>query len=265
MLFEKEYINAQIIGVVRLKQGEISIFNTGRDFNALSFRMHSDAVLYSNGQEYKMKDGSVGFVPANVDYKRIATFDEMTVVHFITDGDVSKSIEAFEISDFRYLKMLFDKIWDCFEKKESGYKYKCASVFYEILAECHRQNGLDEAYVSKIKNSVEFIKGNFTDPDLKLEAVAKCSFVSEVYFRKLFKEEYGISPLKYIINLRIQRAMQLISEGYYTLKEVAYMSGYNDYRHFSTEFKKINGVSPSEFMHSGKKGLIFDMRDAIIT
>lgn len=252
MFFEKEYVNIQIIGVVRLKQRDISIFNTGRNFNALSFREHSDAVLYSKGQEYKMKDGSVGFVPANADYKRTATVDEMTVVHFLTDCDVPQIIETFEISDFRYLKMLFDKIWDCFEKKESGYKYKCASVFYEILAECHRQNCKSEVNNSKIKNSVEFINGNFTDPDLKLESVAKRSFVSEVYFRKLFKEEYGISPLKYIINLRIQRAMQLISEGYYTLKEVAYMSGYNDYRHFSTEFKKINGISPSEFLFSGK-------------
>ena len=63
------------------------------------------------------------------------------------------------------------------------------------------------------------------------------------------KEEYGISPQKYIINLRIQNAVGLISAGYYSLKEIAYMSGYNDYKYFSVEFKKNMGVTPSEYIY----------------
>ena len=74
--------------------------------------------------------------------------------------------------------------------------------------------------------------------------------MSEVYFRKLFKEEFGISPQKYIIDLRLQNAAGLISTGYYSLKEVAYMSGYTDYKYFSVEFKKNMGVSPSEYLYN---------------
>ena len=77
--------------------------------------------------------------------------------------------------------------------------------------------------------------------------------MSEVYFRKLFKEEYGISPQKYIINLRMQYAKGLISTGYYSLNEVAYMSGYTDYKYFSVEFKKSMGVSPSEYLYNYEK------------
>jgi two-component system response regulator YesN len=80
--------------------------------------------------------------------------------------------------------------------------------------------------------------------------IAKQSFMSEVYFRKLFKAEYGITPQKQIIYLRMQNAVDLISTGYYSLKEVALLSGYNDYKHFSVEFKKIKGVSPSEYLYS---------------
>ena len=77
--------------------------------------------------------------------------------------------------------------------------------------------------------------------------------MSEVYFRKLFKEEYGVSPQKYIIDLRIQNAVGLISTGYYSLKEVAYMSGYSDYKYFSVEFKKKMGISPSEYIYDYKR------------
>ncbi|MBQ4150610.1 MAG: helix-turn-helix transcriptional regulator, partial [Clostridia bacterium] len=65
--------------------------------------------------------------------------------------------------------------------------------------------------------------------------------------RKIFKAEYGISPQKYIINLRIQKATELIETGDYSLKEVALLSGYNDYKYFSAEFKRLLGVSPSEY------------------
>ena len=91
---------------------------------------------------------------------------------------------------------------------------------------------------------------NYKKSDLSIKEIADKSFMSEVYFRKLFKEEYGISPQKYIIDLRIQNAVGLISVGYYSLKEIAYMSGYNDYKYFSVEFKKIVGVSPSEYLYN---------------
>ena len=71
--------------------------------------------------------------------------------------------------------------------------------------------------------------------------------MSEVYFRKLFKSELGISPKKYIIKLRIQKAVSLINTGYYSLKEVAEMCGYTDYKYFSVEFKGAVGCSPSEY------------------
>ena len=86
--------------------------------------------------------------------------------------------------------------------------------------------------------------------------------MSEVYFRKLFKKEYGISPQKYIIQLRIQNAVGLISTGYYSLKEIAYMSGYNDCKYFSVEFKKAMGVSPSEYLYNYKPGEEISRRDS---
>ena len=100
---------------------------------------------------------------------------------------------------------------------------------------------------------MEYIQKNYKSDNLTMQKIAKESFMSEVYFRKLFKAEYGISPQKYIIKLRIQNAIGLISTGYYSLKEVADMSGYNDYKYFSVEFKKITGISPSKYRYTKKE------------
>ena len=94
---------------------------------------------------------------------------------------------------------------------------------------------------------------NYKKSDLSIKEIADKSFMSEVYFRKLFRLEYGVSPQKYIIRLRIQNAVGLISTGYYSLKEVAYLSGYTDYKYFSVEFKKAMGISPSDYLYNYKE------------
>ena len=64
---------------------------------------------------------------------------------------------------------------------------------------------------------------------------------------EIFKKEFGISPKKYIINARIKHAVGLIENGYYSLSEIAEMSGFTDYKYFSSEFRRVMGTSPSKY------------------
>ena len=83
--------------------------------------------------------------------------------------------------------------------------------------------------------------------DFSLERAAEQSFMGEAYFRRLFKKEFGISPKQYVINRRIEYAKALIIAGYFSVGEIAEMCGYNDHKHFSSEFKRLVGVSPSGY------------------
>lgn len=250
MFFEKEELSFNLLDVLELKQKNITMFNSGRNFSALSFRYHSDTVLKTNTEEYRMRDNFVSYVPARLDYSRISAVDELIVIHFDTTNYRTHKIESFLPQDPTVFFKLFRQILDCWNKKELGYQYRCSAILYEILEECYKQNYKQQTKKSKIQRSVDYILKNYRSVDLSIEEIAKQSFMSEVYFRKLFKKEYGISPQKYIINLRIQNAVGLISTGYYSLKEIAYMSGYNDYKYFSAEFKKLKGVSPSQYSYN---------------
>lgn len=252
MFFEKDILSFNILDVIRLEQNNVNTFNSGRNFNALSFRFKSDAVLKTETEEYRIKDNYVCYVPARLDYNRMAQTDELIVIHFDTINYNTQRIEYFIPESPSVIAELFERIWNCWNKKECGYKYKCSAIIYEIFAECYAQNFVSRPKNSKIHNSVEYILSNYKRSDLTLKEIASRSFISEVYFRKLFKEEYGISPQKYIINLRIQNAVGLISTGYYSLTEVALSSGYNDYKYFSAEFKRTMGVSPSKYLYNYK-------------
>ncbi len=253
MFFEKETVSLNILDVFEFKQTDVNTFNTGRNFSALSFRYRSDAELKTESDVYKLGDNYVAYFPARLNYKRVASVDELIVVHFDTTDYFSDFIDLFEAHNPEKIARLFKKLLDTWNGREVGYKHKCTAILYDILAECYLENFRVRHKDSKIRASVDYVQRHFKDSSLTVGEVAKKSFMSEVYFRKLFKKEYGISPQKYIVNLRIQNAVGLISTGYYSLKEVAYMSGYNDYKYFSVEFKKALGISPSKYSYNYRR------------
>jgi AraC-like DNA-binding protein len=76
--------------------------------------------------------------------------------------------------------------------------------------------------------------------------------ISEDYFRKIFKNTFEISPRKYINDMKISYAKELITSGMYTVTEAAELSGYTDMSYFSREFKKAFGICPADYRkHEG--------------
>ncbi len=253
MFFEKEMLSFTILDVLVLKQRDVHMFNSGRNFHALSFRIHTDAVLKTEKGEHPMRDNMISYVPARLDYSRHAAYDELIVVHFETTDYTAREIESFMPIHAEKLSEPFYRILDCWNEKAIGYRFQCTALLYEIFTECYKQNYRLTIKLPKIQPSVDYLHQNYKNADLSIKEIAEKSFMTEVYFRKLFKQAYGISPQKYIIDLRMQNAAGLIATGYYSLKEVAAMSGYPDYRYFSTEFKQKYGVSPSEYSYNFSK------------
>ncbi len=246
MIFEKENLSVEILSFTSLHQENVVRHNGERSFDALSFRVHADTDLITAKSTQHVGDKYVCFVPANMGYDRIAKKDDLIAINCRIKGYTAEDIECFLPQNTDKLENLFKKAYACWTKKEAGYYHRCIAYFYQILAECCKQNSVTAPSDSKIQASIHYINANFADPDLSVKEIASKSFMSEVYFRKIFKAEYGTSPQKFIIKLRMQKAVELIETGDYSLKEVALMAGYNDYKYFSAEFKRLLGVSPSE-------------------
>ncbi|MFA9378693.1 MAG: response regulator [Lachnotalea sp.] len=74
--------------------------------------------------------------------------------------------------------------------------------------------------------------------------------LSEAYFAIYFKNNSGINFRDYVLSEKMEHAKELIASKQYSISEVSYAVGYKDYRSFSRAFKKIVGVSPSEYLNS---------------
>ena len=93
----------------------------------------------------------------------------------------------------------------------------------------------------------KYINKNYTSENISITKISELCSITPEYFRKIFREFFGESPITYINKMKISRAKELISSGMYSISEVCELSGYTDPSHFSREFKKAVGVSPSEY------------------
>ena len=253
LIFERDNLSFKLLDVIELKQSDVHLFNSGRNFDALSFRFRADTEIKTEDRSLHIKDNSVCFFPAHLDYTRNSTVDEFIVIHFNSFDYFSKSIAFFYPPKPEEIAPLFREILDCWTKKETGYRYRCTALLYTIFAKIREQYPAPSRYDPRIEKGVLYIKENFTRVDLSVTDAAEVCNISEVYFRKLFKKQFGVSPKTYIINARIKYAVNLIESGYYSLSEIAEMCGFEDYKYFSSQFHRIKGVPPSKYSYNYKE------------
>ena len=117
---------------------------------------------------------------------------------------------------------------------------------YKMQKEQKRQY-ISKTQVSLIAPAVEEIERVFTQNDLTVCELAAMCGISEVYFRRLFLNTFGISPKEYIIQKRIEYAKTLLSSKDFSVGEVGILCGYAEPCHFSREFSKRVGISPMQY------------------
>lgn len=100
------------------------------------------------------------------------------------------------------------------------------------------------------KYVVEQIVSYFEDhyeEKISLDQIAENMYLSPFYISKIFKSETGDTPIRHLINIRLEKAKELLENGWGgSIQEVAAQVGYDDAYHFSKLFKKRYGVSPSQ-------------------
>lgn len=97
---------------------------------------------------------------------------------------------------------------------------------------------------------LDFVKLNFNDPLLSLKKLGDRFFYSEKHISRLFLSKMKKGFNKYLNDLRLDFAAKLLCEELYSVKDVAYSSGFTDPLYFSKTFKKRFGLSPSEYARS---------------
>lgn len=95
-----------------------------------------------------------------------------------------------------------------------------------------------------VNRIINYLNENY-EHKISLDQIAHNMYLSPVYISKIFKEETGESPINYLIQIRLEKAKEiLMNESGGSIKSIANSVGYEDVYHFSKLFKKYYGISP---------------------
>ena len=104
--------------------------------------------------------------------------------------------------------------------------------------------------VAYLSNTSTYVK-----PEYTLDQLAEVCHVSKYHLAHAFTEEYGISPINYLISKRIAEAEHLLKTTDFSLSLISNTTGFSSSSYFAQIFKKQKGMSPTEFRKLGKQGL----------
>lgn len=103
---------------------------------------------------------------------------------------------------------------------------------------------LDSRYVSEV---VELIENNYTDSNLDITWVSEKLGISYSHLRKIFSDNLNVNFPDYVNNLRINMAKGLLLDSDLTIRDIALKTGFNNAQSFNRNFKKYEGITPSEY------------------
>lgn len=99
---------------------------------------------------------------------------------------------------------------------------------------------------------MQFMEEQMDNAELTIDELADKLLLSRTLFYRKLKSIVGLTPVDFVREIRIKRAIQLIDSGEYNFSQVAYMTGFNDPKYFSKCFKKVVGITPSEYKEKKK-------------
>lgn len=121
------------------------------------------------------------------------------------------------------------------------------SALLVLVMRLIRINPEDEAALSQECQKIkEYLDQNFTSP-ITLDSLSETVYISKHYLSHLFKEQTGISPIKYLTSKRMEKACELLSETELPVSEVSKAVGYENPLYFSQVFKRVYGISPVKY------------------
>ncbi len=228
--------------------------HTNRPYHGLIFNDAESErdYCFSDGTVLHTKSQQLFYLPRGSSYKIV---DDKTVTKntcYAINFSADLSDKPFTVS-FRNpepIEKLFKNAILAWKRQDAFCDVFIRKTLYEIILAAAKEQQKKYSPASTnvlIAPALNMIRSEFTRNDISVSELAKLCGISEAYLRRIFMNKYGVSPKEYIIDMRIAYAKQLLSSEEFSVSTIATMCGYAEPTHFSREFTRRVGVSPSNF------------------
>lgn len=165
---------------------------------------------------------------------------------------ITRKSPIFRPANYYKLSKIFSMLYDLDYNSSFQAKFKAQSLLYDFFAELFSEKSIK--YTDIAASAARIMRYNYSSA-LTVKEIADKFFLDAAYFSRLFKKEMGITPKKYILQLRIKRAAELLENTNYKINEISNTVGFEDPLYFSALFSKEMGTAPTQYRKQHKSGL----------
>ncbi len=216
---------------------------------AVLIKYEGETVYRIHGRKHISNAENMVILPKGSNYHwQCVKAGRYSIIEFECDLEIDE-IFSFPIKNSEKMLSRFRSIEQKRLVKKPLYQMESIKDTYSILLELLRTS--EQAYMpsskkQKLLPAVEYMANHYAEK-IHNDTLAEIAGMSTVYFRKLFSEVYGTSPINYIINLRIKKAKEMLRSDYSSITDIAFSLGYLNIYDFSRDFKTHTGISPRGF------------------
>jgi AraC family transcriptional regulator, transcriptional activator for feuABC-ybbA operon len=200
-------------------------------------------------------EGPGYFLTVHFSYAHVSFNDSKWV---IKDGEDTLPLHpAQELKDYYQIDDIFKKLVDNWKAKLPGYEFITKTLLQQLVIAIYqniRKQNQNYATSLKVEKIIQYMHKNINNR-VTLTELAEIVQLSPAYLSRAFKETTGYSVIEFFNKIKIDKAKELIIEGNKKVKEVAQTLGFTDEFYFSRIFKRIEGISPSEFYSKNVHGV----------
>ena len=232
-------------------------------------------------REYPIEEGDVFVIPPNVEhgYKNACTLSLFNIMFNLSSFPFIKQYDLQTLPGFhllfeaepnlrkshsfksrlrlskktlKYAENHAIKIQRELEDQTKGFKLATLASFIDLLVFLSRcsptTTSPEYQTVYRISEVISYLENNYSD-DISLDYLGKIAFLSKRHLLRIFKNATGMTPIGYLLKLRINKACILLKNTQLTASQISNEVGFIDSNYFSRQFKKIMNISPIHYRY----------------
>lgn len=248
----------RVISSYRLLSSPVGIITrqSGRKCWGIALKAGGRTFYSQNGDQILSDRYHIVLLPKGAVYEWTCVEPGECIVIDFDALETGRIIRSVEVGDPAPFLEAFFRLERCAGSRDTASYLESMQLLYGLLAFLSKME--HKKYVPRDKRdllapAVEYMTANYQDPVIRNESLAALCHMSTVYFRKTFEAVYGISPIRYLNRLRIEKAKAMLSGDYDSVSQVAESVGYSGVYHFSKMFRQYTGQSPTQYAKSTRK------------
>lgn len=208
------------------------------EFCEIIYFLSGRGKVYIENESFSVSERQYWIVPAGTEHTEcLDEGGEILFIGFSCSQDVFHNKVFRSVSDDGEIRTVLFRIFDEYRKRETAYASAMKAYLELLLISVFRKSAAGSEKRLNLEYMKEYIE-QYYDRKINFGELTNLTGYSYDYFRKIFRERYGVSPKTYLMDVRLSHARRMLSDTDLTCTEIAYLCGFSNSQQMSSLFEE---------------------------